>query len=224
MKKPTGANKAFSFSAMMNILHNHFPDDVPSVTKISQQNRDPFLVLIGTLLSLRTKDEVTEQAMDRLSAKARTPKELLRIPENELAKIIYPVGFYKTKAQTLRNVSKVLLDKYEGEVPDTLDDLLELKGVGRKTANLIITEGFGKPGICVDTHVHRISNRLGVVATKNPHETEFALRKILPLEYWISYNTLLVTFGKRICKPISPLCSVCPILSMCNKVGVTKHR
>jgi endonuclease III len=224
MKKKGGYGKTFSFDAMIKELERSFSDDVPSVTKISLQERDPFPVLIGTLLSLRTKDEVTEKAMERLIAKARTPEELLKIPEEELGKIIYPVGFYKTKARTLRDVSRTIIDKYNGHVPNTIDTLLTIKGVGRKTANLVVTEGFGKPGICVDTHVHRISNRLGVVATKNPHETEFTLRKILPKKYWIVYNTLLVTFGKRMCKPLSPLCSICPISSMCKKVGVIRHR
>jgi endonuclease-3 len=124
----------------------------------------------------------------------------------------------------LRDVSGIIIEKYGGHVPDSIDELLTIKGVGRKTANLVITEGFGKPGICVDTHVHRISNRLGIVSTKNPHETEESLREILPKRYWIMYNTLLVTFGKRICKPISPLCNTCPLSHICKKVGVSKHR
>ena len=147
---------------------------------------------------------MTEKAMKKLTQKARTPEELLKISEEELQKIIYPVGFYRTKSRTLRNVSEIIISKYSGLVPDSIDELLTIKGIGRKTANLVITEGFGKPGICVDTHVHRISNRLGIVSTRNPHETEESLRMVLPRQYWIIYNTLLVTF-RSICKPVSPL-------------------
>jgi endonuclease III len=215
----------FPFHKMIETLQTLFPDDVPAITKISQEEKsDPYLVLIGTLLSLRTKDETTEKAMEKLTQKARTPQELLKISEEELQKIIYPVGFYRTKSRTLRNVSEIIINKYGGQVPDSIDELLTIKGVGRKTANLIITEGFGKPGICVDTHVHRISNRLGIVSTKNPHETEESLRNVLPGQYWIIYNTLLVTFGKRICKPISPHCSTCSLSRICKKSGVDRHR
>jgi endonuclease III len=216
---------SFPFRKMMQTLQTLFLDDVPVVTRISQKERsNPYLVLIGTLLSLRTKDEMTERAMEKLTQKAKTPQELLKIPEEELQKLIYPVGFYRIKSRTLRDVSGIIIDKYGGQVPDTIDELLTIKGVGRKTANLVITEGFSKPGICVDTHVHRISNRLGIVSTKNPHETEESLRMVLPGQYWIIYNTLLVTFGKRICKPISPLCNTCPLSRICRKAGVGKHR
>lgn len=210
---------------MMDILQKLFSKDVPVVTKISQkERRDPFLVLIGTLLSLRTKDELTEKAMERLTKRARTPQEILGISEKELERLIYPVGFYRNKSHTLKDVSRIIIDKYGGHVPDSIDELLTMKGVGRKTANLVITEGYGKLGICVDTHVHRISNRLGFILTKNPYETEEALRKILPRKYWIIYNTLLVTFGRRICRPISPFCDTCPLSDICKKVGVTRHR
>jgi endonuclease-3 len=210
---------------MMETLQTLFPNDVPAITKISQKEKnDPYLVLIGTLLSLRTKDEITEIAMEKLTKRAKTPQDLLKIPEVELQKIIYPVGFYRNKSRTLRDVSRIIINKYGGQVPDSIDELLTIKGVGRKTANLVITEGFGKPGICVDTHVHRISNRLGIVSTKNPHETEESLRKVLPGQYWIIYNTLFVTFGKRICRPISPLCSTCELSWICKKIGVDKHR
>jgi endonuclease III len=210
---------------MIETLQRLFPDDVPAITKISQKEQsDPYLVLIGTLLSLRTKDEITEKAMQKLTKRAKTPQELLKIPEEELQMLIYPVGFYRTKSRTLRDVSRIIIDKYGSQVPGSIDELLTIKGVGRKTANLVITEGFGKPGICVDTHVHRISNRLGIVSTKNPHETEASLRKVLPRQYWIIYNTLLVTFGKRVCKPISPLCSTCELSRICKKAGVGNHR
>ena len=215
----------FPFHKMIERLQMLFSEDVPVVTKISQKEKsDPYLVLIGTLLSLRTKDEMTEKAMEKLTKKAKTPQELLRIPEDEIQKLIYPVGFYRIKARTLRDVSGIIIDKYDGQVPDSIDELLTIKGVGRKTANLVITEGFGQPGICVDTHVHRISNRLGIVSTKNPHKTEESLRKVLPKHYWIIYNALLVTFGKRVCKPISPLCSNCELSRICKKEGVGKHR
>lgn len=195
----------------------------PAVTQISLQ-RDPFQVLISTLLSLRTKDDVTLLASRRLFERARTPEEILCLRENELSNIIYPVGFYKTKARRIREIAKVLIEKYQGKVPSRLDELLKFKGVGRKTANLVLTLGFHKLGICVDTHVHRISNRLALVKTRTPEQTEFSLRRILPKRYWIPYNDLLVAFGQTICRPISPWCSRCPIEADCEKVGVTLHR
>lgn len=197
---------------------------VPIVTEISRKRREPFDILISTILSLRTKDEVTREASLRLLDKGRTPQQLLALEEEEIARLIYPVGFYKTKARTIRQVCEDLIQRYDGNVPDDLDELLKLKGVGRKTANLVITLGFGKLGVCVDTHVHRISNRLGYVKTKTPDKTEMELRKKLPREYWIEYNDLLVTWGQNVCKPISPLCSQCPIEPYCRKVGVTRHR
>jgi len=198
--------------------------EVPIVTEISRRRRDPFEVLISTILSLRTKDEVTRQASRRLFERARTPEGILGLTEAEIAGLIFPVGFYKTKAKTLRQVSSDLIEHYYGKVPDDLDELLKLKGVGRKTANLVITLGYGQLGICVDTHVHRISNRLGYVKTRTPEQTEMALRDKLPPQYWIEYNDLLVTWGQNICRPISPLCSKCAIYGYCERVGVTKHR
>ncbi len=217
--------KNFPFSEMIETLTATFKDDVPVVTKISKRERgNPFLVLIGTLLSLRTKDELTDKVMERLMKKAKTPEEILQLPIEELQKLIYPVGFYRNKSRVLKHVSQVILEDYHGVVPDTIDELLKINGIGRKTANLVITEAYGKLGICVDTHVHRISNRMGIIRTKNPHQTEEALKKILPEKYWIIYNTLLVTFGRNICKPISPLCSTCPLFHLCPRVGVTRHR
>jgi endonuclease III len=197
---------------------------VPIVTEVSQRRRDPFEVLVTTILSLRTKDEVTREAARRLLEKVHTPQDIIDIPEQELARLIFPVGFYKTKAKNLKNISKDLIEEFEGKVPDDLDELLKLKGVGRKTANLVITLAFGKPGICVDTHVHRVSNRLGYVATKTPETTEMALREKLPPQYWIEYNDLLVTWGQNICRPISPFCSKCAIRPYCKQVGVVTHR
>jgi len=209
---------------IVHILRDYLKDEVPVVTRLSREKQDPFLVLIGTLLSLRTKDETTERAMEKLMARAKTPGEILSLDEKELQDLIYPVGFYRNKARTLREVSKLIAEKYHGVVPDTVEELLRIKGVGRKTANLVVNEGYAKPAICVDTHVHRISNRLGLVNTKNAHQTENALALILPRKHWIVYNTLLVAFGQRVCKPISPLCSACPLSHLCPRVGVTNHR
>ena len=196
----------------------------PVVTKVAKEKRSPYRVLISTLLSLRTKDETTLKASERLFKVADTPEKMLNLSKEQIEKLIYPVGFYHRKAEQILKISKILIEKYNGKVPDNLDELLKLPGVGRKTANLVLNEGFGKLGICVDTHVHRISNRLGLVKTKTPEQTEFALRKILPEKYWIIFNTLLVTLGQNICTPISPKCSICPIERYCPKVGVTKHR
>lgn len=196
----------------------------PIVTQIAERAKNPFRILISTILSLRTKDEVTSSASDRLFSLAKTPEEMLRLTEEEIAKAIYPVGFYRNKAKTIREICKVLVERYNSKVPDDIDELLKLKGVGRKTANLVITLGYNKPGICVDTHVHRISNRLGYVKTKTPEETEFALREKLPKEYWIEFNDLLVTLGQTICHPISPRCSICPISTYCDKIGVKRSR
>ena len=197
---------------------------VPIVTEISRNSRSPFEVLISTVLSLRTKDEVTRQASAKLFGKARTPEAILGLSQEEISALIYPVGFYKTKAKTIIQLAGDIIEKYSGRVPDDLEELLKLKGVGRKTANLVVTLGYGKLGVCVDTHVHRISNRLGLVKTSNPHETEMALRELLPKQYWIEYNDLLVTWGQNVCKPISPFCSKCPLAHLCPKLGVSRHR
>lgn len=187
-------------------------------------SRDPFRVLISCLLSLRTKDEVTRKASARLFRRADTPATMRRLRERTIERLIYPVGFYRTKARVIRGVCRTLIERYGGRVPDDLDELLTLKGVGRKTANLVVSAAYGKPGICVDTHVHRISNRLGYVKTRSPEETEQALRRTLPRRYWIVFNDLLVSFGQNLCKPISPLCSRCAVERYCAKVGVTKSR
>ncbi len=197
---------------------------MPIVSHLAESERDPFVILISTLLSLRTKDEVTEVATERLFALAQTPEEMLKVPQAKIAKAIYPVGFYRVKAKTIHHTCRELIDRFGSKVPDNLDDLLSIKGVGRKTANLVITLAYGMDGICVDTHVHRISNRLGYVVTKTPDETEFALRAKLPRRHWIIYNTLLVFFGRKTCKPVSPLCSICPISQYCDRVGVIVSR
>ena len=198
--------------------------DLPVVERIERDSRDPFLVLISCLLSLRTKDEVTEVASRRLFARARTPQQLLSLPFPKIRKLIYPVGFYKTKALRIHQICQHLLGRFQGKVPDTLEELLTLPGVGRKTANLVLTVGYKKPGICVDVHVHRISNRLDYVRTRNPFETEMALRKKLPRKYWMEVNTLLVGFGQALCRPVSPWCSRCPVKKFCRQIGVTRSR
>lgn len=195
----------------------------PIVTEVSWR-KDPFLVLISCLLSLRTKDATTAKASARLFKLAKTPARMMGLSIKKIENAIYPVGFYKTKARRIRDICKVLVDEYKSKVPDEIDELLKLKGVGRKTANLTVSLGYGKEGICVDVHVHRISNRLGYVRTKNPYETEFALRKKLPKRYWLIYNDLLVTWGQNICVPISPFCSKCTIRKYCKRVGVERSR
>lgn len=196
----------------------------PAVTIVSQREGNPFKVLISCILSLRTQDKVTGEASARLFAFADTPEKILGLPSDMLEKTIYPVGFYRNKAAQIKEICRVLTEKYDGKVPDTIDELLNFKGVGRKTANLVVTLGYAKPGICVDTHVHRICNRWGFVSTKTPEQTEFALRKKLPKEYWLVINDLLVTFGQNQCTPVSPRCSTCPLYHLCERIGVGKSR
>jgi endonuclease-3 len=198
--------------------------DPTAVGQVAEDSRDPFRILISCLLSLRTKDEVTGQASARLFARAHTPAGILKLSEATIARLIYPVGFYRTKAKVIRGVCRTLIGQYGGRVPDSLDELLKLKGVGRKTANLVVSVGYGKPGICVDTHVHRISNRWGYVKTRTPEETEQALRRTLPRRHWIVFNDLLVGFGQNVCKPISPFCSRCPVERYCARIGVARSR
>jgi endonuclease-3 len=198
--------------------------NVPVVTLIANQTSDPFQVLISCLLSLRTKDETTGPASRRLFALDSTPHGMLALTARQIEEAIYPVGFYRTKARTILDLCRTLVERYGGKVPDDLDELLTFKGVGRKTANLVLTQGFKKPGICVDTHVHRISNRWGYVRTKDPHATEMALRRKLPAEYWLEYNDLLVAFGQTLCAPTSPWCSRCPVVEFCPRRGVTRCR
>jgi len=206
-------------------LQRHAPSWNPTALAVlAERERDPFRVLIACILSLRTQDTTTGPASDRLFAAATTPEAMLKLPARRIAQLIYPVGFYRTKARVILGICRDLLERFGGRVPDTIDELLTLNGVGRKTANLVVTMGYGKPGICVDTHVHRISNRLGYVKTRNPEETEMALRGKLPRRYWIGYNDLLVSFGQNICVPISPRCSVCPVATLCRQVGVTTKR
>jgi endonuclease-3 len=195
-----------------------------AMSRLAAVRHDPFEVLVGTLISLRTRDQVTLVASERLRAIAPDVASLLRLPERTIEKAIYPAGFYRTKARTLRQVAALLIERHGGLVPATMEELLALPGVGRKTANLVLLLGHGVPAICVDTHVHRISNRLGLVRTRTPEETETALRAGLPRDLWWSYNELLVSFGKAVCTPLSPRCSICPASRDCGRVGVVRSR
>ncbi len=186
--------------------------------KLMDGFKDPFIVLIACILSLRTNDKTTYPATLRMLKLGKTPEDFAKLDPKVLEKAIYPVGFYANKAKQIVELSKELVEKYNSKVPDEIEELVKFNGVGRKTANLVLSEGFHKPAICVDVHVHRISNRLGYVKTKNPEETEFALRKKLPQKYWIDINSLLVTHGQNICKPINPKCEQCPIKDYCNRI------
>lgn len=186
--------------------------------KLMDSFNSPYLVLIACILSLRTNDRTTYPATLRMLELAKTPKEMKNVKVEDLAKAIYPVGFYENKAKQIIELSRQIDEELGGKVPDTIEDLIKFNGVGRKTANLVLSQGFNKPAICVDVHVHRIFNRLGYVCTKNPEETEFALREKLPQQYWIDINTLMVTHGQNVCKPTKPKCSECPIADYCAKI------
>jgi len=196
----------------------------PTTLAKVERRRDAFRLLVACVISLRTKDEVTAQASARLFAVAATPETLTKLPERRIAHLIFPAGFYNTKAKQIREIARRIARDHGGRVPADRDALLVLPGVGRKTANLVLGLGFGIPAICVDTHVHRISNRLGLVRTKKPEETERALEEVLPQRLWIDINDLLVTFGQNICQPVSPWCSRCPLAKRCPRVGVGRHR
>lgn len=201
---------------------NHYNDPILSKKKI---NQTPFTTLISCILSLRTKDEITEQASYRLLKNNNTPQKINKLSKKKIMELIYPVGFYKTKSKRIKEISKTLLEEYKGKVPENLNDLLKLKGVGRKTANIVMVYGFNKNGyLPIDTHCHRIPNRIGWIKTKSPEETEKELMKIMPKKYWNDFNNIFVKFGQTICLPISPLCSKCPIERYCNKINVKKHR
>ena len=186
--------------------------------KLMDSFKDPYLVLIACILSLRTNDKTTYPATLRMLELGKTPKDFANCDVKKLEKTIYPVGFYSNKAKQIVELSKILVEKYNSKVPDSIEELCKFNGVGRKTANLTLSLGFNKPAICVDVHVHRIFNRIGYVKTKTPDETELKLREILPEKYWIDINTLLVTHGQNICKPQKPKCNECPIEKYCNKI------
>jgi len=196
----------------------------PAVSIVSQRGGNPFKVLISCILSLRTQDQTTGPASERLFALADSPERMLGLSLQTIEQTIYPVGFYRNKALQILEICRALIDLHGGVVPDEIEELLTLKGVGRKTANLVVTLGFEKPGICVDTHVHRITNRWGYVDTHSPDETEFALRKKLPQEYWLEINDLLVAYGQNLCRPLSPYCSLCLIATYCERRGVLRSR
>ena len=217
--------RAFDIDRFVSVIEANYRQwNPPIITFIANRGATPFEVLVSTLLSLRTKDEVTGEAAKRLLDVARTPQAMVALDAKKIETLIYPVGFYPTKAQRLLSISRILLDRYGGRVPETLEELTALPGVGRKTANLVLVEGFKIPAICVDTHVHRISNRIGYVRTAHPDKTELALRKKLPKRHWVRYNELLVAFGQVLCRPVSPFCSRCPVADMCPRIGVDRHR
>lgn len=193
-----------------------FSHKAPIMELVAAQTEDPFRVLVGTIMSARTKDACTAGACERLFAKATTPAELDALSEEEIAKLIFPVGFYRTKAKMLKKLPGVLAEKFGGVLPSTVEELCELPGVGRKTANLVVALGFNKPAICVDVHVHRMSNRFGLIKTETPFETEMTLRKILPVKYWQTWNSYLVAFGQTRCSPRNPKCQGCPIAQWCD--------
>jgi endonuclease-3 len=196
----------------------------PSVTAIAKRTKSAFKVLISTVISARTKDEVTAEASKRLFALADSAGTVAPLSEKKIGEAIYPAGFYNIKARSIKKLSKQLVEEFNSMVPDTIEELLMLPGVGRKTANLVMTQGFGKPAICVDTHVHRIVNRLGVLKTDNPTQSEYALREVLPKKFWIEINDIFVIFGRTICKPVSPICSECGIRGLCKRIGVKRSR
>jgi endonuclease-3 len=217
--------RPFDIDRVIELVQRHVRElNLPWLDQLSRRNSDPFKVLVSCILSLRTQDKTTSKATKTLFSLARTPQEMRKLSTKEIEEAIYPVGFYRVKAERIKRLSETIVQKYKGKVPSRLEELLELEGVGRKTANLVITLGYGKDGICVDTHVHRITNRWGYVRTRTPEETEMALREKLPKRYWKKLNGLLVAFGQGICKPISPFCTRCRVSEYCRKVGVKRYR
>ena len=214
-----------SWKEILQSLRAHLSAaSLPSVSQIARANSTPYHVLISTMISLRTKDEVTLAASERLFAVADNPATMARLSEQRIAELIYPAGFYRTKAVHLKAASRIIEERHGGKVPQDGELLTSLPGVGRKTANLVLGLGFGVPSICVDTHVHRIANRCGWVATRNPERTETELCRILPRQHWIEINELLVAYGQRVCTPVSPRCSECTIRGQCARIGVTRSR
>ncbi len=203
---------------VIEILKRHYEGwSAPVVTLVAQHTHDPFRVLICALLSTRTRDETTAKVCKKLFKKVKGPEDILRLSLSDLERLIYPVGFYRNKAKHLKELAEALIEKYGGKVPSDREELLQLPGVGRKVANLVLADGFGIPAICVDTHVHRITNRWCLVKARTPEQTEKELERILPKDYWIVINRLLVAFGQRICTPQRPKCGECPIERFCDK-------
>jgi len=216
---------SLDFGEVVSRVHKAVVDhQVPSLFDIAQLDRDPFQILISTIISLRTKDSVTAAAARRLFDEAATPQAMAALPTGRLQELIYPAGFYRNKAENIKKISTIILNEYSGRVPATQAQLLKLPGVGLKTANLTLSLGFQLPYICVDIHVHRISNRIGWVQTEKPDDTERELSLVLPQKYWIEINELFVRFGQSICTPVSPWCSQCPLEASCPKLGVSRHR
>jgi endonuclease III len=227
--KITGTKQIGLFHKLFTMLTKDLPAVFKILKKVFDQSNDPnkeiidydpFRLLIGTIISLRTKSVITASASNRLFAQAPTVQKMMHLKETEIAQLIYPAGFYEQKAVTIKNISKILVQQYNGKVPDTMDGLLQFKGVGRKTANFVLSTAFNKSAICVDIHVHRITNRWGYVTTATPDKTELALRKKLPDKYWIPINQLLVLYGQTVCKPVGPLCNICKVEKYCCKVGI----
>ena len=215
----------YPISKVLTILKKYVEDvQTPIVELVEAQTKDPFKILLTTILSARTKDQTTASVLPNLFKKVKKPADLNKLTESQISKLIYPVGFYKTKAKHLKLLPKVLKEEFDNVLPSDVDSLTKLPGVGRKTANLVVAVGFHKPAICVDVHVHRISNRLGYIKTKDPFDTEMTLRKVLDKKYWQTYNSILVAFGQHLCKPVSPHCSICPVKKYCKQVGVKNHR
>lgn len=211
----------FDIDAVMQELEKHFHQvKTPVVDFIQAKTKDPFKVLVATILSARTKDETTTKAVTELFKVVHKANDLDKLSTAELDSIIRQVGFHNDKTKHLKQLPQVLRDRFGGQVPAEIDDLLQLPGVGRKTANLVRAVAFGLPAICVDVHVHRISNRWGYIKTKNPLESEMALRKILPEQHWLTYNSYVVAFGQNLCYPRKPRCSTCPIYQYCQRIGV----
>lgn len=222
---PNKMDSIYDYDEILNVLKASYESGPsPSVTLIANTLKTPYNVLVSTIISLRTKDQVTLSASQKLFELAGDIYGLQSLTEDEIAQLIYPAGFYKTKAKNLKKIADIVIDRYGGNIPDEMDDLLKLPGVGRKTANLVLILGFNKLGLCVDTHVHTVSNRLGWVKTKTPDETEFALRELLPVEHWRLINDYLVSFGQKVCVPVSPFCSRCGLNGVCQHNGVTKNR
>jgi len=216
-------NRAITIIELMRIATKEMVE--PAAATITQHyGRNSFLVLVSCILSLRTKDSVSLPASQRLFAHAQTPDSLLLLSPHTIEQLIYPTGFYRQKTKQLLALCAILIEKHHSTVPSTPEELMALPGVGPKTTNLVLSEGFGIPAICVDTHVHRISNRLGLVQTKNPTQTEEALKKVLPKKYWSEFNKLMVMWGQNICAPVSPRCSICPLQPLCPQIGVTLRR
>ena len=222
----TAYGKRFDIDSFMQEAARAYASygNVPLVTLVQERGGSPFRILISAMLSARTRDETTQGAIQRLFRKADTPEQLARLAQATIEKLIYPVGFYKTKAPRIKAIAKAIINDFDGKVPRSMEELLTLPGVGRKTANLVLGEAFGIPAVCVDTHVHRISNRLGILQTRSPAETEQDLRVLLPECHWIRYNTYLVAHGQVVCAPRNPLCSRCRVRQFCRRVGVTTKK